>query len=96
MSKSTQTYPTDLSDTEWQVITPYLPAASPMGRPRKHEWRTLLSAIFYIVRRGCAWRFLPVNFPPWKTVYHYFRQCRQDSTWERPTRRRAKRPLPAA
>jgi putative transposase len=83
MSKSTQTYPTDLNDTEWQVMAPYLPAASRAGRPRKHDWRVILNAIFYIVRGGCAWRLLPVNFPPWKTVYHYFRQWRRDGTWER-------------
>jgi putative transposase len=83
MSKSTPTYPTDLNDTEWQVLAPYLPLASHTGRPRKHDWRTLLNAIFYIVRGGCAWRLLPVNFPPWQTVYHYFRQWRRDGTWER-------------
>jgi putative transposase len=82
MSKSTQTYPTDLNDSEWQVIAPYLPVTSPMGRPRKHAWRAILNAIFYIVRGGCAWRMLPVDFPPWKTVYHYFRQWRRDGTWE--------------
>jgi putative transposase len=83
MSKSKQTYPTDRNDNEWQVIAPYLPVASPTGRPRKHEWRRLLNAIFYIVRGGCAWRMLPVNFPPWQTVYHYFCQWRRDGTWER-------------
>jgi putative transposase len=82
VSKSTQTYPTDLNDTEWQVIAPYLPAASLTGRPRKHAWRTLLNAMFYRVRGGCAWRLLPVTFPPWQTVYHYFRQWRRDGTWE--------------
>jgi putative transposase len=82
MSKSKQTYPTDLNDAEWQVIAPYLPPASPTGRPRQHEWRTILNAIFYIVRGGCAWRMLPVNFPPWKTVYHYFRLWRTAGTWQ--------------
>ncbi len=83
MSKSTQTYPTDLNDTEWQVVAPYLPAVSDTGRPRKHAWRTILNAIFYMVHGGCTWRMLPVNFPPWQTIYHYFRQWRKDGTWER-------------
>jgi putative transposase len=42
----------------------------------------ILNAIFYILRAGCAWRMLPHDFPPWQTVYHYFRQWRQDGTWE--------------
>jgi putative transposase len=76
-------YPTDLSDREWQIIEPYVPAPRVGGRPPRHERRTLLNAIFYIVRSGCAWRLLPTNFPCWKTVYHYFRLWRLDGTWER-------------
>ena len=45
--------------------------------------REILDAIFYVVRSGCAWRLLPHDFPPWKTVYHYFRAWRLDGTWER-------------
>ena len=48
-----------------------------------HSTREVLNAIFYIVRGGCAWRLLPHDFPPWKTVYHYFRSWRLDGTWER-------------
>jgi putative transposase len=48
-----------------------------------HSTREILNAIFYIVRGGCAWRLLPNDFPPWKTVYHYFRSWRLDGTWER-------------
>ncbi len=82
MSKSKQTYPTHLNDSQWQVIAPYLPVARPTGRPRKHDWRTIVNAIFYITAGGCSWRMLPSDFPPWKTVYHYFRLWRQDGTWE--------------
>lgn len=59
------------------------PAAKPGGRPRIHATRELLDAIFYAVRGGCAWRLLSHEFPPWKTVYHYFRAWRLDGTWER-------------
>ncbi len=54
------------------------------GRPRAHPVRELLDAIFfYVLRSGCAWRLLPHDFPPWKTVYHYFRLWRIDGTWEK-------------
>lgn len=85
MTKSQQTYPTDLNDTEWKAIEQYLPepkAKGPGGCPRKHARRTILNGIFYIVRGGCAWRLLPVDFPPWKTVYHYFRLWRKNGTWQ--------------
>jgi putative transposase len=48
-----------------------------------HTTREILNAIFYIVRSGCAWRLLPHDFPPWKTIYHYFRSWHLDGTWER-------------
>jgi putative transposase len=51
--------------------------------PPPHSLREILNAIFYVVRSGCAWRLLPHDFPPWKTVYHYFRLWRVDRTWER-------------
>ena len=77
-------YLTDLSDAEWACIEPYLPTPEASGRPRVHTLRELLNAIFYIVvRSGCAWRLLPHEFPPWKTVHHYFRTWRIDGTWEK-------------
>src|SRR3712207_849191 len=76
-------YPTDLSDGEWSYIEPHLAAPRVPGRPRVHTLREILNAIFYIVRSGCAWRLLPHDFPPWKTVHHYFRTWRIDGTWKR-------------
>ncbi|HIC93226.1 MAG TPA: IS5 family transposase [Anaerolineae bacterium] len=75
-------YPSDLSDAEWEIIKPFLPSPKAKGRPRVHPLREILNAIFYIVRSGCVWRMLPHDFPPWKTVYHYFRLWREDGTWE--------------
>ena len=75
-------YPTDLTDAEWKMLAPLVPLAKPGGRPRKHDERTLLDALFYFVRAGHAWRLLPRYFPPWKTVYHYLRAWRLDGTWE--------------
>jgi putative transposase len=76
-------YQTDLSDAEWALIEPHLPAPRAPGRPRVHSLREILDAVFYVVRGGCTWRLLPHDFPPWKTVYHYFRLWRIDGTWER-------------
>ena len=76
-------YPSDLSDAEWEIIEPLLPRPQGKGRPRVHPLREILNAIFYIVRSGCVWRMLPHDFPPWQTVYHYYRLWRKDGTWER-------------
>jgi transposase len=76
-------YPTDLTDEQWELLSPLLPAAKSGGRPRTVHLRDILNAIFYMVVAGGAWRLLPHDFPCWKTVYHYFRAWRLDGTWER-------------
>src|SRR5829696_4880311 len=77
-------YPTDLSDAECSYIEPHLPTPRAAGRPRRHSLREILEAIFYIVvRSGCAWRLLPHEFPPWKTVHHYFRIWRIHGIWKK-------------
>jgi putative transposase len=82
MSSPSRLYPTDLTDAEWQILEPLVPAAKPGGRPPKWTRRVILDGIFYLVRSGCHWRLLPREFPPWQTVYHYFRVWRIDGTWE--------------
>ena len=76
-------YSTDLTDAEWERIEPLVPAAKPGGRPQSVPRREIVNAIFYVVRSGCTWRMLPHDFPPWGTVYYYFRVWRRDGTWER-------------
>jgi len=76
-------YLSDLTDGEYACLAPHLPPPSMTGRPRVRPWRELLDGIFYVVRTGCQWRALPHEFPPWKTVYHYWRAWRLDGTWER-------------
>jgi putative transposase len=76
-------YPSDLSDAEWDVIRRLLPACKPGGRPRTTDLRAVLDAIFYVLRSGCAWRMLPHDFPPYSTVYMYFKQWREDGVWEK-------------
>jgi putative transposase len=77
-------YRSDLSDKEWEIIEPIIPTPQTnRGRKRTHSYREILNAIFYLLRSGCAWRMLPHDFPPWKTIYHYFSLWREDGTWER-------------
>jgi putative transposase len=71
-------YSTDLSDSQWQVIEPYLKDK----RKRKYTCRVLLNAIFYLVKTGCQWRMLPHDFPKWQTVYFYFSRWKRDGTLE--------------
>ena len=61
-------YQTDLSDAEWSCLEPHLPAPKANGRPRLYPPREVLDAIFYLDRSGCAWRLVPHDFPPSKTL----------------------------
>jgi putative transposase len=78
-----QTYPTDLTNRQWNCIKELIPAAKSGGRPRTTDMRQVLNAIFYVVVGGIQWRLLPRNYGNWKTVYHYFRTWRDDGTWQR-------------
>jgi putative transposase len=78
-----QRYPTDVTDAEWAILEPLVPPVKPGGRPRQVDLREVFNAIFYLLRGGIPWRMLPHDFPPWKTVYHYFRLWRLDGTWEK-------------
>jgi putative transposase len=75
-------YDTDLSDREWLLLQPHLPKAKTGGRPRTANLREVINAIFYLTRTGCQWRNLPHDFPPWGTVYMYFRDWKRDETWK--------------
>jgi putative transposase len=75
-------YSTDLTDREWAILGPLLPLAKPGGRPRSSDLRLILNAIFSVLRGGCPWRLLPHDFPPWPTVYDYFRKWRNAGVWE--------------
>ena len=78
-------YPTDLTDEEWSHIKAFIPAPKSgkgkRGRPIALERRSLVNAIFYVVRSGCAWRLLPRDLGRWQTVYGYFRRWTKDWTW---------------
>jgi putative transposase len=73
-----KSYPSDLTDAEWAILAPLLPAAKAAGRPRTTELREVVNAILYVVRTGCAWRMLPHDFPPFGTVWYYFWTWREN------------------
>ncbi len=74
-------YPSDLSDAEWALLAPLLPPAKPGGQPLSVDLRRIVNAIFFVLRTGCAWRYLPREYGPWQTVYWYFSQWRREGTW---------------
>ena len=80
MSKA---YPSNLSPEQFELLNDLIPAAKPGGRPRSVDMWEILNAIFYVLVSGCQWRGLPGDFPPWQTVYSYFRGWRKDGTWLR-------------
>jgi putative transposase len=77
-----QAYTTDLKDKEWAVLEKLVPAPLAGGRPIKWERREIVNAILYVLRTGCAWSLLPHDFPPYQTVFYYFRQWRRSGLWE--------------
>jgi putative transposase len=81
MSVSRRSYSTDLTETEWQIIEPLLPAEKPGGRHRLYQMREIINALRYLLRAGCAWRLLPHDFPHWRAVYEYFSHWKRDGTW---------------
>jgi transposase len=80
MSKA---YSSNLTQEQWELIKPLIPAAKTGGRKREVDMWCILNAIFYVLTQGCTWRNLPGDFPAWQTVYTYFRNWRKDGTWVR-------------
>lgn len=75
-------YPSDLTDAEWALLEPLLPKAKSGGRPAERSKREIVNGIAYVLRSGCSWRMLPHDFPPWSTVYDYFREWRNSALWQ--------------
>lgn len=74
---------TDLTNAEWPLIEGFFAAPAPCGRPRAWPLREIVNAIFYVMRGGIAWRLLPSDFPPWRTVYRWFATWRNEGLFER-------------
>ena len=77
---SRQAYFTDLTDGQWGLVEPLLPAAKPGGRPRDVNLREVLNSIQYLNRSGCQWELLPHDLRPKSTVFHDFAAWRDDGT----------------
>ena len=78
----THKYPSDLTDQQWALVEPLIPVY-PGGRPRKTRTRDVLDAILYLLKTGCQWRYLPLDFPPRSTVWRYFDEWRHNGTLDR-------------
>lgn len=75
-------YPSDLSDEEWDLIKFHFDTKN-YGKSRKYTKRALTNAVFYLIKTGCQWRFLPKEYPPWKSVYSFYRRANQKGIWEK-------------
>jgi putative transposase len=82
---SRKAYPTDISDTEWDLIKSMIPAERKRKRGKKREvdMREVVNGIFYILRAGCSWRMMPNDLPAWQTVYSYFQRWQRKGVWQR-------------
>jgi len=76
-------YPSDLTDSQWNIIQELVPPAKFGGRPRSLDMRDVINGILYVVVGGIQWRMLPKEYPKWQSVYYYFRVWRDDGTWQR-------------
>lgn len=79
----TLVYATELTPNQWKILEPLLPLPKPTGRPRTVSLMLVFQAILYVLVTGCAWHLLPKDYPPYSTVYYYFRQWRDDGNWKR-------------
>lgn len=81
--RESERFPSNLTDAEWGQLAPLIPPASPGGRPRKTDMRAAMNAVFYLLRTGCPWRYLPRDgFPPRSTVYNIFRKFQREGAWD--------------
>ena len=76
-------YSSDLKDKDWETIRHYFEFSNGYGNRAIHPRRNLVNGILYVVKTGCQWRMLPKDFPPWKTVYGYFRRLSKLGVWEK-------------
>lgn len=81
MDQARRPYPSNLSDQQWELIKIMIPPARHGGRKRTTDMRRVVEALLYLVRTGAAWRYLPQEFPPWKTVYYYFSKWSAQGVW---------------
>jgi putative transposase len=101
---TSEPYPTDLTDAEWQLISSMFVTSEHRGANRRYELRRILDGCFYVLRGGISWRMMPHDLPPWRVVYDHFSTWRRTGKWERINQvlrehyrtRRGRGPLPTA
>lgn len=76
-------YETDLTDEQWSILEPLVPPVRTGGRHAKYTRRDIINGVLYSLRTGCAWRHLPHDLPPWRSVYNYYWTWRREGTWTR-------------
>jgi transposase len=81
MATQQKAYPGDMTEAQAELLLPLIPAAKKGGRPRSVDIVSVINAQLYVLCTGCAWRWLPHDYPPYGTVYDYFRKWQQDGTW---------------
>ena len=74
-------YPSDLSDRQWQRLEKFFERPDPRGARSKYPKRRVVEAVLYRLREGCRWRALPRDFPPWDTVYDHWRRWQKRDVW---------------
>ena len=75
-------YATDLTDNQWDMIEAIF--RSNKGQHFvEHSKRDLINAVLYLVKTGCQWHLLPNDFPPYKTVFSFYRRAVKSGKWER-------------
>lgn len=75
-------YPSDLKDKEWDIIKHHFSSGN-YGNRSKYDKRSLVNAVFYVIKTGCQWRMLPKDFPPYIAVHSFYRRCRLKGIWEK-------------
>ena len=75
-------YPSDLTDAEWELLEPLIPAISPEAVTVLYTRREIVNGILYVLRSGCPWRLVPHDLPAWGTLYDYFRTWRKEGIWD--------------
>ena len=83
LANERKTYPSDLTDDQWELMEELIPAALPGGRPRATDMREVVNAILYLTRSGCQWDMLPHDLPSKSTTYEYFAAWRDNGIWQR-------------
>jgi len=78
-----RSYPTDLTDAEWEIVEPLIPKPQRRGPKANVDVREVLNGIFYFLHEGCQWRALPHDLPPWTTVSNYFRKWQRKGIWSK-------------